>query len=124
MHGLSCGRGRAYGEPAARGGVRPPAPAKALAYEAVSYTHLDVYKRQILDASQLHPDRYDNPEWKQPEVVIVWGNEPLASNPDGFVGHWLIDLMRMGTKFIVMDPALTWLASKADIWIQVRPGTD
>ncbi len=78
----------------------------------------------ILDASQLHPDRYDNPEWKQPEVVIVWGNEPLASNPDGFVGHWLIDLMRMGTKFIVMDPALTWLASKADIWIQVRPGTD
>lgn len=78
----------------------------------------------ILDASQLHPDRYDNPEWKCPEVVIVWGNEPLASNGDGFVGHWLIDLMRMGTKLIVIDPALTWLASKAEIWLRVRPGTD
>ncbi len=78
----------------------------------------------ILDAAQLHPDRYDNPEWKRPEVVIVWGNEPLASNGDGFVGHWLVDLMRMGTKLIVIDPALTWLASKADIWLRVRPGTD
>lgn len=78
----------------------------------------------ILDASQLHPDRYENPDWKCPEVVIVWGNEPLASNGDGFMGHWLVDLMRMGTKLIVVDPALTWLASKADIWLQVRPGTD
>ena len=57
-------------------------------------------------------------------MVIVWANQPLASNPDGFVGHWLIDLMRMGTKFIVVDPALTWLASKAEIWLQIRPGTD
>lgn len=78
----------------------------------------------ILDNAQLHPDRYNNAEWVKPEVVIVWANQPLASNPDGFMGHWLIDLMRMGTKFIVVDPALTWLASKADIWLQVRPGTD
>ncbi|MDR2492815.1 MAG: molybdopterin-dependent oxidoreductase [Coriobacteriales bacterium] len=78
----------------------------------------------ILDASQLHPDRYDNKDWKCPEAVLVWGNEPLASNPDGFVGHWIIDLMRRGTKLVVIDPALTWLASKADIWLRVRPGTD
>ena len=78
----------------------------------------------ILDTAQLHPDRYNNAEWVKPEVVIVWGNQPLASNPDGFVGHWLIDLMRMGTKFIVVDPALTWIATKAEIWLQVRPGTD
>ncbi|MEG0890182.1 MAG: molybdopterin-dependent oxidoreductase [Bacteroides sp.] len=78
----------------------------------------------ILDASQLHPDRYENKDWKCPEVVVVWGNEPLASNPDGFMGHWLIDLMRLGTKFVVIDPALTWLASKAEIWLRVRPGTD
>ncbi|MDR0499629.1 MAG: molybdopterin-dependent oxidoreductase [Coriobacteriales bacterium] len=78
----------------------------------------------ILDASQLHPDRYDNPDWVKPEVVVIWGNEPLASNGDGFMGHWIVDLMRMGTKLIVMDPALTWLASKADVWLRVRPGTD
>ena len=57
-------------------------------------------------------------------MVVVWGNEPLASNGDGFMGHWLVDLMRLGTKLIVVDPALTWLASKADVWLQVRPGTD
>ena len=78
----------------------------------------------ILDNAQTHPDRYNNAEWKKPEVIIVWANEPLTSNPDGFMGHWLIDLLRMGSKLIVVDPALTWLASKADIWLQVRPGTD
>ena len=30
----------------------------------------------------------------------------------------------MGTKFIVVDPRLTWEAARADIWLQVRPGTD
>lgn len=78
----------------------------------------------VLDASQFHPLRYDNPEWKVPEVVVVWGNEPLASNGDGFVGHWLVDLMKLGTKLIVIDPALTWLAAKADLWLKIRPGTD
>lgn len=78
----------------------------------------------ILDAAQTLHDRYQNPEWTKPEVIVVWGNEPLASNGDGFMGHWLIDLMRMGSKFIVIDPALTWLASKAEILLQPRPGTD
>ena len=76
----------------------------------------------IVDAAQLHPDRYEHEGWTNPETVVIWGNEPLASSGDGFLGHWI--LMRMGTKLIVIDPALTWLASKADIWLQLRPGTD
>ena len=78
----------------------------------------------ILDAAQMHADRYDHPGYEIPEIILIWGNEPLASNPDGFIGHWIIDLMRRGSRIIVMDPALTWLASKAEIWLPVRPGTD
>ena len=44
----------------------------------------------VVDASQAHEDRYGNEEWMPPEVVVVWGNEPLASNADGYVGHWLV----------------------------------
>ena len=32
--------------------------------------------------------------------------------------------MKRGSKLIVMDPTLTWLAGKADVWFQLRPGTD
>jgi anaerobic selenocysteine-containing dehydrogenase len=32
--------------------------------------------------------------------------------------------MKRGTKLIVVDPRLTWLASRAEIWLQLRPGTD
>ena len=78
----------------------------------------------IVDCGHMVEDRYDNPEWKRPDVVMVWGNNPIISNGDGFLGHWLIDLMKMGTKLIVVDPQLTLLASRADYWLQLRPGTD
>jgi anaerobic selenocysteine-containing dehydrogenase len=78
----------------------------------------------IIDASQLDERRFENPEWKLPEVVVIWGNNPIISNGDGFLGHWIVDMMKMGTKLIVVDPYLTWFASRADYWLQVRPGTD
>lgn len=78
----------------------------------------------IADCSQQFEDRYNNPQWKAPEVILIWGNNTIVSNADGFFGHWVVELMRKGSKLIVVDPALTWLASKADYWLQIRPGTD
>lgn len=78
----------------------------------------------IADCSQQYHDRYDDPNYKIPEVLMIWGNNPLQSNADGFFGHWVIDLMRRGSKLIVIDPRMTWLASKADLFLQVRSGTD
>ena len=78
----------------------------------------------VVDASQAHEDRYGNEEWMPPEVVVVWGNEPLASNADGYVGHWLVQCVQMGTKIISIDPRLTWWGVRAEYWLQVRPGTD
>lgn len=78
----------------------------------------------VADCSQASPLRYDNPDYKVPECMAVWGNNPVVSNADGFYGHWVVDLMKRGTKLIVIDPRLTWLASKAELWLQIRPGTD
>lgn len=76
------------------------------------------------DYSQQFADRYDNPQWKCPEVILVWGNNPVVANSDGAYGHWVVDCMKRGSKLIVIDPRCTWLASRAELWLQIRPGTD
>ncbi len=78
----------------------------------------------VVDASQFRPDRYDNPEYHRPDYIFMVGNNALKSNGDGFLGHWIVELMKRGTKLIVCDPQLTWFAAKAEIWLQIRPGTD
>jgi len=78
----------------------------------------------IVDASMTHEDRYNNEEWVAPEVCIIWGNEPLRSNADGYLGHWLVQCMQLGTKIISVDPRLTWWGSKAEYFLQIRPATD
>lgn len=78
----------------------------------------------IIDVSQCHEDRYANETFVRPEVIMVWGNEPLKSNADGFIGHWIVQCMQMGSKIISIDPRLTWLGSRAEYFLQVRPGTD
>jgi anaerobic selenocysteine-containing dehydrogenase len=76
------------------------------------------------DHSQYFIDRYDNPDWKPSKNIFIWGNNPLVANADGNLGHWIIDCMKRGSELVVVDPRLTWLASKAALWLQIRPGTD
>ena len=78
----------------------------------------------IVDASQIHADRYNHEEWKHPECIVIWGNEPLTSNGDGFIGHWLVQCVQMGAKIIDIDPRVTWWAARAEYHLQIRPGTD
>ena len=77
-----------------------------------------------IDIAANFPDRYDNPNYKQPGCIIIWGKDPLPSNPDGLFGHAVIDLMKRGTKIIMVDPRITWLGSRCDIVIHCRPGCD
>ena len=70
------------------------------------------------------PGRWDDERYQQTEVLVVWGKAPLESNPDGFFGHAVVDAMRRGTRLVVIDPRVTWLASRADIFLQLRAGTD
>lgn len=76
------------------------------------------------DYSQQFADRYENPHWKVPGMILVWGNNPVVSNSDGLYGHWLVDCMKRGSKIIVVDPKRTWLANKSEVFLQLRPGTD
>jgi thiosulfate reductase/polysulfide reductase chain A len=54
---------------------------------------------------------------------VVWGRNPSSSSP---VQTWraILEAEEKGCKLIVVDPRLTETASKADLWLQLRPGTD
>ena len=56
-------------------------------------------------------------------MLLVWGANPLASHPPR--GEEIVRAKReRGARLIVVDPRRTTLAAMADLWLQVRPGTD
>jgi len=59
-----------------------------------------------------------------PACLLVWGHNPLVTGPDGEIQFKVRDCIKRGTKLIVVDPRETETAKKADIWLQIRPGTD
>ena len=78
----------------------------------------------VADCAQMYEASFDHPEWRAPDYMIVWGCNPMKTNADGFYGHWVIDLMKQGTRFITVDPDLTWIAAHSDYHLAIRPGTD
>lgn len=54
--------------------------------------------------------------------VILWGFNPGASGMPGMKGY--TELQRVGLKLIVIDPRHSETASKADLWLPLRPGSD
>lgn len=78
----------------------------------------------VFDAGQWLPKRYEDPRFKLPETIMVWGYNIGACCPDNLFGHWIIDMMKKGTKIISVDPRFTWFASRAEHWLQLRPGSE
>ena len=59
-----------------------------------------------------------------PKCVLAWGHNPAVSGPDGELLFHSRALTKTDTKFIVVDPRRTVLAEAAELWLQIRPGTD
>ncbi|MBM3679498.1 MAG: molybdopterin oxidoreductase, partial [Actinobacteria bacterium] len=59
-----------------------------------------------------------------PRCVMAWGSNHLISNPDENKGINLAKTLSNGAKLIVVDPRRSKLTDKADLWLQLRPGTD
>ena len=59
-----------------------------------------------------------------PKCVVLWGCNPQWTNPDEYKGEGFWRAYKRGTKLIVIDPRKGFTAKKADLWLQVRPGTD
>ena len=54
--------------------------------------------------------------------IIVWGGNPTESIIHTW--HFVMESQQNGAKVIVVDPNYTIAASKADLWVPIRPGSD
>src|SRR5262245_16707651 len=62
------------------------------------------------------------PDVARSTCIVLWG-----SNPNGNFLSLATDIAAArarGAKLLVIDPRRVGLANKADVWLQVRPGTD
>lgn len=62
------------------------------------------------------------PDLEQAGCILFWGYNPNLAR----LAHagLTLDALKRGARLIVVDPRLTGIAKKADLWLQVRPGTD
>ncbi len=59
-----------------------------------------------------------------PRCIVLWGVNPLWTNPDEYKGVDFWEAYSKGAKLIVIDPRENFYTKKADLWLQIRPGTD
>lgn len=59
-----------------------------------------------------------------PKCIVMWACNPQWTNPDEYKGIDFWDAYKKGAKLIVIDPRKGFLAKRADLWLQLRPGTD
>ena len=65
----------------------------------------------------------DSADVANANTIVEWGINPFTAW-SGLQGPHLIEAKARGAKLIVIDPRFTDLAAKADIWLQLKPGTD
>ena len=61
-------------------------------------------------------------DYERTALLIVWGHNPYTS-----VRCNVRDISKAqarGAKLVVIDPRYTHIAKRADLWLQLRPGTD
>lgn len=57
------------------------------------------------------------------KCIVMWGCNASQSSTIGLYPK-LVGARKNGAKIIVIDPRRTKEAEKADVWLQIRPGTD
>ena len=56
-------------------------------------------------------------------LIVSWGSNLLSTSEEGQIASLLLEQLKRGARLIVVDPRRTELARKADLWLQLRPGT-
>ena len=56
------------------------------------------------------------------ETIFLFGSNPTEAHP--IVGLYLKKALQNGAQLIVTDPRKTWMAERADVWMNLKPGSN
>lgn len=56
------------------------------------------------------------------DTIFLFGSNPTEAHP--IVALYLKKALRNGAKLIVTDPRKTWMAERADVWMNLKPGSN
>jgi formate dehydrogenase alpha subunit len=56
------------------------------------------------------------------DMLFLFGSNPTEAHP--IVSIYLKKALRNGARLVVGDPRETWMAKRADVWLNLRPGTN
>ncbi len=56
------------------------------------------------------------------DTLFLFGSNPTEAHP--IVSLWLKKALAKGAKLVVADPRKTWMARKADVWLNLKPGSN
>jgi anaerobic selenocysteine-containing dehydrogenase len=56
-------------------------------------------------------------------LILSWASNVLSTSEEGQIASLALQQLKNGAKLIVVDPRRTELAERADLWLQLRPGT-
>jgi anaerobic selenocysteine-containing dehydrogenase len=65
---------------------------------------------------------HETKDWANSRFLLIVGANPMDTRiPDA---HFVFDAAERGARIVVVDPVYSATASKADTWLQIKPGTD
>ena len=56
-------------------------------------------------------------------LILSWASNVLSTSEEGQIASLTLEQLKKGARLIVVDPRKTELAKRADLWLQLRPGT-
>lgn len=88
----------------------------------MSNTHLCNWARDGATHYTFGVEMLPPPEAERSGCIVLWGSNPSATLLN--LATSVTTAVRGGAKLVVVDPRKAGLASRADLLLQVRPGTD
>ncbi len=88
-------------------------------------SHHIAYSMMTGDSIGIKGKTKSSTDFENAECIIFFGTDPCAANfPFVAQSRKLVRFKERGGKLIVVDPRFNVAASKADIWVPIKPGAD
>jgi anaerobic selenocysteine-containing dehydrogenase len=85
-----------------------------------THAHLCFAPRAIAHAATF--GGFPEPDYERTNCIVLFGYNPVYTSPVNYAAR-IVWAKERGAKLIVVDPRFTNTASKADLFLQPRPGT-